>query len=239
MDIKVLYEDSNILVIDKPSGIMVHGDGRTKEKTIVDWFISNYPKSRGVGELANDQKGNPIDRSGVVHRLDKETSGALILTKTEEAFENIKSQFQTNSIEKEYHAFVYGPVKLDSGTINRPIGRSSQNFRKWSAQRGARGELREAITDYKVIVRSNKYSFVYAFPKTGRTHQIRVHFKAINYPLVCDGLYAPKVPNNLGFKRLALHAYSISFMDKRGEKIRVVAPYPEDFERALEKLQSK
>lgn len=239
MEIKVLYEDSNILVINKPSGIMVHGDGRTKEKTVVDWFISKYPESEGVGEPAKDQKGNYINRSGVVHRLDKETSGALILVKTQEAFENIKSQFQTNSIEKEYHAFVYGSVKLDSGTINRPIGRSSSDFRKWSAQRGARGELREAITDYKVIIRSNKYSFVYAFPKTGRTHQIRVHFKAINYPLVCDGLYAPKVENQLGFKRLALHAYSVSFMDKRGEKMKVIAPYPQDFEMALERLQSK
>ncbi len=239
MEINILYENSDFLVINKPSGIMVHGDGRTKEKTVVDWFISRYPESKGIGEPARDNKGNPIERSGVIHRLDKETSGALILVKTKEGFESIKSQFKNHQVKKEYHAFLIGELKEDKGVINRPIGRSSSDFRKWSAQRGARGELREAITEYEVIFKKSGVSFVKVFPKTGRTHQIRVHFKAINYPLVADNLYGPSKQNELGFQRTALHAYSIGFNNLDGHGVVVSAPYPEDFIVALDKLQSK
>lgn len=239
MDIEIVYEDRDILAINKPSGLVVHSDGRTKEKTLVDWFVYKYPESKGVGESLIGKDGKEIDRSGVVHRLDRETSGILLLAKTQTGFDNLKSQFQTRNIEKEYHTFVYGRVKLDKGIINRPIGRSGKDFRKKTAQRGSRGQTREAITEYETILRSNNYSFLYVFPKTGRTHQIRVHFKAINYPLVADKLYAGKQENALGFERLALHAYSITFADLRGEKMSAVAPYPEDFELALEKLQSE
>lgn len=239
MDIEILYEDQDVLAINKPSGLVVHSDGRTKENTLVDWFIYKYPESKGVGEHLVGKDGKEIDRSGIVHRLDRGTSGVLLLAKTQIGFDNLKSQFQTRDVEKEYHAFVYGKVKLDKGIIDRPIGRSGKDFRKRTAQRGSRGQIREAVTEYEVIFRSNNYSFLHVFPKTGRTHQIRVHFKAINYPLVADKLYAGKQENSLGFKRLALHAYAINFSDTRGEKISVSAPYPDDFKFALEKLQSK
>ena len=134
--------------------------------------------------------------------------------------------------------FVYGDVKDDRGTINLPISRSSGDFRKWSAQRGGKGEEREAITYFEVLKRSpdKTFAFVEAKPKTGRTHQLRVHFLAIHHPVIADSLYASSKPKLLGFERLALHARKIGFTDMKGEKITVEAPYPEDFQKALKKL---
>src|ERR1035437_5618598 len=113
MKIKVLYEDSNILAIDKPSGISVHGDGRTKEKTITDWVLKNYPKMKNVGEPMGE-----IKRPGVVHRLDKDTSGVLLLAKNQKAHEFLKNQFQARTIKKTYIAIVAGWFKDEHGVIN-------------------------------------------------------------------------------------------------------------------------
>ncbi|MEI8175202.1 MAG: RluA family pseudouridine synthase [bacterium] len=231
MKIKVLYEDKDILVIDKPSGISVHPDGRSKEKTITDWVLKNYPKMRGVGEPMTFE-GNEIDRPGIVHRLDKDTSGVLVLAKNKKAYEFLKQQFQDREIKKIYNAIVYGSVKNDHGVVNKPIGRSPSDFRRRLAGRGARGELREAITEYKVLKRFEnnklKYSFLEIRPKTGRTHQIRVHMKYLNHPVVCDSLYAPKEPCPKGLKRLALHAKSIEFQNLKGKTIKIESPVPKE-----------
>jgi 23S rRNA pseudouridine1911/1915/1917 synthase len=236
MEPTILYEDENILAINKPSGLVVHSDGKTKEKTLVDWLNENYPEIKEVGEPGKTASGETILRGGIVHRLDRGTSGVMLVAKNQEAFENLKKQFQEHKILKTYQAFVFGEMKNDTGTIDRQIGRSSTDFRKWSAQRGARGELREAITEYKVLQKKSGYSFVEIYPKTGRTHQIRVHFKAINYPLVSDTLYAPKKENDLGFTRLALHSYKVTFSDLSGASHTVEAPYPDDFKEALSRF---
>jgi 23S rRNA pseudouridine1911/1915/1917 synthase len=240
MNISILYEDENILAINKPAGLVVHSDGKTKESTVCDWFIEKYPESSSVGEPITLSNGDVIQRPGIVHRIDRETSGVLLLAKTQKGHEFLKKQFQDKTINKIYHAFVWGDVKEESGAIDRPIGRSKNDFRKWTAQRGTRGEMRDAVTNYKVISRledlGEKITFVEASPKTGRTHQIRVHFKAINHPVLCDKLYSTKQERFLGFGRLALHARSIEFDNLEGKKIKVEAPYPEDFENALKML---
>lgn len=229
----IIYEDDDYIIFNKPSGVVVHSDGRMKEKTLVDWLIKNRPKIKDVGEPLTLSSGEKILRPGIVHRLDKETSGALVVAKNEKAFADLKQKFQNREVEKKYHAFVCGHLKEDTGTISRPIGRSKNDFRKWSAQRGARGEMREAITNYRVLVRGDEADFIEAEPKTGRTHQIRVHFKAIHHPIVADSLYAPKQPRLFGFERLALHSVSISFVGIDGKKIFAVASYPADFEKAV------
>jgi 23S rRNA pseudouridine1911/1915/1917 synthase len=234
----VLYEDDDVLAVNKPAGLVVHGDGKTDEPTLVDWILEKYPEIKKVGEPVRDAKGETIYRPGIVHRLDRGTSGVILIAKTKESFEFLKKQFQNHEVKKIYHAFVIGEMKNDHGTIDRPIGRSTKDFRMWSAQRGARGEMREAITDYKVMFKTDGYSFVEVYPKTGRTHQIRVHFKAISYPLVGDSLYAPKRVNTLGFERLALHSYQIIFTGLDGSSHTITAPYPDDFEKALLLLQS-
>ncbi|MES3004965.1 MAG: RluA family pseudouridine synthase [Patescibacteria group bacterium] len=234
----ILYEDKNILAINKPAGLVVHGDGKTNEPVLTDWVLENYPETKNVGEPNRDTQGNVILRPGIVHRLDRDTSGVMLVAKTQEAFESLKIQFQEHTIKKTYHAFVLGEVKDHQGVIDRPIGRSNKDFRMWSAQRGARGELRDAVTEYKTLKATKEWSFVEVEPKTGRTHQIRAHFKAIHHPLVADPLYAPKNSQLVGFKRLALHAYSIEFALLDGTVHKVTAPYPEDFARAMDLLQN-
>jgi 23S rRNA-/tRNA-specific pseudouridylate synthase len=235
MKIKILYEDSNILAIDKPSGILVHPDQRSKEKTILDLFIKKYPKME------------------IVHRLDKETSGVMLLAKNQKAHEFLKSQFQNREIKKIYLAIVSGFVRNDRGMINKPIGRSPVDFRRHLAGRGARGELREAITEYKVLkrftlpqpslpiggqaspykVEGEKLTYLEVRPKTGRTHQIRVHLKFLNHPIICDSLYNPNGPCPKGISRLALHAKSIEFKNLKGEIIKVESPLPKEFKKVV------
>lgn len=237
MDIPILYEDNEVVVIDKPSGVMVHGDGRKGDKdegeTVADWHVARAPKARGVGEPLILADGTTIDRPGVVHRLDQETSGVLILAKTQTAFLHLKTKFHDRLVEKEYRAFVYGRMKESQGVIERAIGRSAQDFRLRSAQRGAHGRLREAETVWECIKTTADYSYLQLLPKTGRRHQLRVHLKAINHPIVCDRLYAPKRvekdPNALGFTRLALHAHMLTIMLPSGSTQTFTAPLPEDF----------
>lgn len=233
MNINILYEDNDFLAIDKPSGISVHKDGKNKEETVADWFVEKFPSAQDVGEpfFLN---GIEIKRPGIVHRLDKETSGVMILAKNQEAHQFLKKQFQEHSVIKKYIALVYGHIKNDEGVIDKPIGRSPNDFRKKLAGRGAKGELREAVTEYKVLKRiedeeGNKYSFLELFPKTGRTHQIRVHLKFLSYPIVCDRLYASKNHCPVSIGRLALHASSIEFKNLKMEKIQITSKAPAIF----------
>lgn len=240
--IEVLYEDAHMLAIHKPAGIMVHEDGRGEEPTVVDWLLARAPMARGVGEPGRTPEGAPLERSGVVHRLDRETSGVLVLAKTQDAFTYLKSQFHDHTVEKEYRAFVYGVMKEKWGTINRPIGRSSKDFRRRSAERGARGTLRSAVTHWELIDQSASYAYLTLHPKTGRTHQIRVHLKAIGRPVVGDSLYASKTlleSDNLGFTRLALHAYRLVITTLDGVRKELCAPLPEDFKRAAYTIATK
>lgn len=236
MDIKIIFENEEVIVVNKPAGLVVHSDEKTNEPTLVDFILKNYPEIKDVGEPVI-YNGKEIARPGIVHRLDRETSGVIVIAKTQESFLNLKKQFQERKIEKIYNAFVCGrlnpPDGGKSGIIDRPIGKSKSDFRQWSAQHGARGELREALTHYKVLEKNKDFTYVEVTPKTGRTHQIRVHFKAISHSVVCDKLYAPKRGCGLGFERLALHARTLSFRLLSGEIITAEAELPQDFEQAL------
>jgi len=237
MQIKILYEDKDILAIDKPSGIAVHTDGRSNKKTITDLVIKNYPSMVGVGERMRANK-KELDRPGVVHRLDVETSGVLLLAKNQKAHQFLKKQFQDREIKKTYLAIVSGhmslPLGRNLGVVDKPIGRSPSDFRRRLSGRGAKGILREAVTEYRILKKiedkeGNKFTYLEVSPKTGRTHQIRVHMKFLNHPVVCDSLYAPKnfCPKELG--RLALHAKSIEFKNLKGKTIKVDSPIPAEF----------
>lgn len=240
LNIEILYEDKDCLVVNKPAGLMVHSDGRTEGPFLSDWVLENYPKTKNVGEPARGVDGSPIARPGIVHRLDRETSGALIIAKTKEGHAHLKKQFQDRTMTKKYLAFSWGEMLEEFGTISRPIGRNNSDFRKWSAQRGARGEMRDAETYWTRIKngvqeiegRMEKFTLLEVEPKTGRTHQIRVHLLAVHHPVVGDTLYAPKRPMALGFERTALHARSIEFTTVGGARIKIEAPLPKDFEHA-------
>jgi len=238
MNIEIIYEDEAILALNKPAGLVVHSDGRTKEPSLVDWVSLNYPDILNVGEPQKLANGEMVKRPGVVHRLDRETSGVITLAKNNKAFDFLKKQFQDRSVSKLYNAFIYGNPKEKQGTIDIPIGRSQSDFRLWVADDRARGTLREAVTEYKVIKEGEDVSFIELRPKTGRTHQIRVHMKAINHPVVCDKRYAPKRPCVLGFERLALHSRSIELNTPKGILMTIEADLPSDFLDALEQLNS-
>jgi 23S rRNA pseudouridine1911/1915/1917 synthase len=247
--VEILYEDDNCLFLNKPAGLSVHGDGKSDQYTLAHWVLENYPTLLAVGEPIKMQIGGEeieVPKPGIVHRLDKDTSGVMLLAKTHEAYEFFKKQFQAHEITKIYHCFVYGWIKEDRQTIDSPIGRDSGNIRRWITGKLARGTIREAVTHITVLNRFGKtlyegkgsteegtYSFVEARPKTGRTHQIRVHLRSINHPIVSDSLYAQKRDQALGFTRQALHARELTLAIPGGEMKTVVAPYPADFENAL------
>lgn len=240
---EIIYQDDDVMVVNKPQGWLVHEDGHSETSTIVDWFCKLVPTAVEVGELGYSSKGEELKRSGVVHRLDRETSGVLILAKNQEAHQHLKQQFKDRAVHKEYRAFVYGRINDRWSTINRPIGRSAKDHRRRSAERGAKGVLREAITDFERIgmgeYEDESFSYIKLMPKTGRTHQLRAHLRAIDRPIVGDGLYAEHridKSNNLGLGRMALHAHVLELILPNGSKERFIAPVPQEFEEAAEHI---
>ncbi|MDB5194729.1 MAG: hypothetical protein JWN50_743 [Parcubacteria group bacterium] len=243
----IIYEDEDMLVLNKPAGLVVHPDGRTKEDSVSQWFLERYPDAGNVGEKIVQKDGSIIERPGIVHRIDRDTSGALLLAKTNHGYDVLKEQFQERVIEKKYLAFLYGKLNDDHGTISFPISRSTSDFRKWIAQTRiqnteGRGELRDAVTYFQVLARlpasegNQGATLVEAKPVTGRTHQIRVHFKALQRPVIKDPLYAIGQPSLLGFERLALHSREITFKDIHGKSHTVKADFPEDFLHAFKEI---
>lgn len=239
----VLHEDDEVLVISKPYGWLTHEDGKTEAPTVVEWFLRWQPSAAGVGEPGYAPDDTELNRSGIVHRLDRETSGVLILAKTQTAHQQLKQQFKDRQVYKEYRALVYGRLNDRWGTINRPIGRSAKDARRRSAERGAKGVLREAVTDFERIgmgeYQDEPFSYVKLIPKTGRTHQLRVHLRAIDRPIVMDVLYADykiEKSNNLGLTRLALHAHVLELVLPNGVAHRFIAPVPPELEQAAERI---
>lgn len=238
---EIIYEDNDVVAINKPAGLIVHSDGRNIEPSVVDWVHDTYPDIGEVGEPWTSPQGEVIPRTGIVHRLDRTTSGVMIIAKHQDAFLYLKKQFQDRTVEKNYDALVYGYPKEDRGTIEAEIGRTKKKPRKWSAMRGKTGNLRAAITDWEVTGRyvddDEKIAHLSVSPQTGRTHQIRVHLKYIHHPIVCDHIYAEKRPCLLGLERPALHARTLTIGIPNGEQKTFTAPLPEDFADALKQLK--
>jgi 23S rRNA pseudouridine1911/1915/1917 synthase len=235
----VIFEDNDLLVINKPSGLAVHGDGKREANTLADWLASSYSQLVGVGEDIVLPNGNTIHRPGIVHRLDKETSGVMVVAKHQEAYDFLKKQFHDRAIRKIYHACVYGLLKEEKGVIDFAIGRSRKDFRLRSAQPRAKGDLRDAVTHYRTIIHGAQHTYLELEPKTGRTHQIRVHLKAIHHPIIGDRLYAPSGSMDLGFTRMALHAYSLSLPLIGGGTRTFEAALPEEFIEAGRRLREE
>ena len=184
MDVPIIYEDEHVLAVNKPAGLVVHADGRTKEPTLTDFVLEKFPEMKDVGGMHTLDSRRYAPRAGILHRLDRETSGVIVIAKNDEAFYFLQRQFLDRTIEKTYNAFVKGELKEKDGVIDLPIGRGKNDFRQWATGEGARGTLRKAITEYRVLKEGGGFSFLELKPKTGRTHQLRVHLKAIGHPII-------------------------------------------------------
>lgn len=249
--VTVLHEEKDFIIISKPAGLITHADGKAKTayiSSVSEEVIKLFPDIDGVGEPSGLVD---VNRSGIVHRLDADTSGVMVIARTQEFFDHIKQQFQDHVIEKEYKAFVWGWLKEEDkkGVINSAIGKSGSDFRKYVTGRFARGVLREAVTFYETLTQFEadaedtknikqflpRFSYMSLKPKTGRTHQIRVHLKHIHHGIVGDPLYMENHPKVLGFTRQALHAENLRFFDLKGNERQFSAPLPDDFVRVCQK----
>lgn len=210
----ILFEDSDVLIIDKSAGIVVNKAESVKSETVQDWVEKTY---RIFIE----------NRAGIVHRIDKETSGILLVAKNSETFYELQKQFKERSIKKTYLALVHGKLQGE-GEIRAPVARLPWNTERFGIVPGGK----EALTKYKVFKNYNDYTVVELYPETGRTHQIRVHLKYINHPIVGDYLYAGRKTSRDDRKtvgRVMLHAWKISFTHpKTGKRISLEAPIPDD-----------
>jgi 23S rRNA pseudouridine1911/1915/1917 synthase len=229
-EIKVIYEDSDFLALNKPAGVLVHPTSKKETGTLVDWLRRGWPEVNRVGD-------DPKTRPGIVHRLDKDTSGVLIVAKNQNFFNYLKNLFKKHEVKKTYLALVWGELN-GRGIINKPIG-----LRPGTIKRSANAKkikmVKEAITQYKALKIFKKdgerFTLLELTPKTGRTHQLRIHLASIGHPIVGDTLYGRR-KSPIILSRQFLHASSVEFTSKSGQRIKIEADLPEELRKFLEEL---
>lgn len=232
MDLKIIYEDNDVLVVEKPAGIVVFNEAQSAEKSLIDLLIEAYPLLKNTGDMP---------RYGVVHRLDKDTSGIILVAKNDSTLAFLQAQFEKRQIEKKYLALAVGNVKNDTGTIETLLGRSPKDRLKQKVflpgEPGSAGK-REAITSYKVLGRFEKYTLLEVTPKTGRKHQIRCHLAYLNHPIAGDKVYCFKnqlCPN--GLNRHFLHASYIKVELPSKETKEFKSELPDDLKKIINNLK--
>ncbi len=223
--LNVIYEDADLLVIDKPAGMTVHPAPGHPSHTLVNALLAHCPDLAGIGGRV---------RPGIVHRLDKETSGLIVVAKSDLAHQELSRQFKERSVEKRYLALAKGRVEPAEGVIDAPLGRDRRNRKRIAVVEGGR----EAQTAYRVLRRLDGATLLEVRPRTGRTHQIRAHLASVGHPLVGDALYGGTPTGRgprPGLGRQFLHAAELAFRHPRtGALVRCVSPLPPDLARALE-----
>lgn len=234
MNPKIIYEDGSLIVLNKPAGLLVHEiKSHPGEPTLVDWLLKKYPEIKLVGDPSASSGQVIQNRAGIVHRLDKETSGIMVVARNQKTFEYLKKLFQDHNIKKTYVALAWGEIKKPSGIISLPMGLKSGSLKRTTRLKGTK-MIKEAITIYRVkqILRlkndpKQKFTLLELEPKTGRTHQIRVHLAALGNPIVGDTLYSRREqPETI--KRQFLHAESLELTLPDGSKKKFTAPLPPD-----------
>lgn len=223
----IIYEDDEVLVVNKPAGLLTHPAPNTNEATLVDAIIAHDKKIKNVGD---DKK-----RSGIVHRLDRDASGLIIVAKTDQAFAHLKHQFQNRLTRKIYSVLVHGQISKDHDTIDWPIARSNTRKGKMAARPKSQ-EGREAITHFDVIERFPHLTLLDVRIETGRTHQIRAHMFALGHSVVGDKLYFHKGVKGVDLERLFLHAKELTITLPSGETKTFSAPLPLELQSVLNSL---
>lgn len=236
MTIPIIFEDESLVVINKPPGVVVNRAQSVKEETIQDWVENNYPVA-GITHEDKEKEQEFLSRSGIVHRIDKETSGILVIAKTVGAFFAMKQQFMDRTVQKTYLAIIHDHMPSSEGEINAPIDRLPWNKEQFGIVPGGK----ESVTLYKVLETFKKYQLIECYPKTGRTHQIRVHLKYLNRPILGDYLYAGRKTARDDRKwvpRVMLHAAKISFLHPQNqEPLSLEAAMPDDMVKVIDSLK--
>lgn len=223
----VVYEDADVLVVNKPKGLVVHPAAGHEDGTLVNALLHH------CGESLSGINGEK--RPGIVHRIDMDTSGLLIVAKNDFSHRSLSDQLKDHTLRRTYECIVHGGFREDSGTVNAPIGRDPRDRKRMAV---TERNSRPAVTHWTVLARYGQYTHLQCRLETGRTHQIRVHMAYINHPIAGDPLYGVRRPE-LGLTSQCLHARALTFRHPRtGEEITVTCPLPEEFERALEKLKN-
>lgn len=220
--ISIIYENNDFLVINKPSGIVVHPFDHSTEVTLLDFLHTHIPESFSIKNEKKLLDSRTLALGGIVHKLDRDTSGVMVIAKNEHAFLELKKQFTEHTIQKTYTALVEGLVESDDFTIDGPLGRNKKEYKQSVNPSNPRnGELREAITHVHVLARGNNQTLMELTPKTGRTHQLRAHMAHIGHPIVGDKAYGSTTDS----PRIMLHAEKLSFT-LNGEPYSFEAPSP-------------
>ncbi|MFA7209618.1 MAG: RluA family pseudouridine synthase [Parcubacteria group bacterium] len=232
--LEIIYQDENMVVVNKPSGLQVHPSDTEKKNTLVNALIFSFP---GIKDVKDDSEDSWM-RPGIVHRLDKDTSGVMVVARNKKTFDELKRKFADREIEKNYVAVVYGNLEKKEGIVDAPIARAA-SFKKQKIARGkTKGTARPAVTEYRLIKRYQDFDFVEAFPKTGRMHQIRVHLASLGHPIIGDAKYKRRnLVCPLGISRQLLHAQKLAF-ELDGQKYQFEANVEDDFAEFLRKLDS-
>lgn len=225
----ILYEDEHMLVINKARGMVVHPGSGNPDGTLVNVLLFH------VGPSLFEACEDPI-RPGIVHRLDKDTSGVMVVAKSKEAFPVLKEEIATHEAERHYVALVHGQMEGNTGVIRFPLGRSTKDRMKWDVQPKTG---KHAVTHFRVLEFMPHYSWIECKLETGRTHQIRVHMAHIGHPILGDTVYGAKKPVP-GLTGQCLHATGLRFVHPRtGETVELHCPLPEEFTRMVEKLEKR
>ncbi|MBD2210401.1 RluA family pseudouridine synthase [Nostoc linckia FACHB-104] len=226
----ILYEDDQLLILNKPAGLVVHPAPGHPDGTLVNALLAHCPNLPGIGG---------VQRPGIVHRLDKDTTGAIAIAKTDIAYQHLQAQLQAKTARREYLGVVYGAPKAESGVIDFPIGRHRQDRKKMAVVPIEEGG-RNAITHWQVQERLGNYTLIHFQLETGRTHQIRVHSAKIGHPIVADPVYASGRSIGVNLPGQALHAWRLKLQHPiSGDLIEVTAPPPQTFVTLLEVLRRR
>lgn len=230
MPLDILYEDDWLIVINKPAGLVVHPAPGHETGTLVHALLAHCPNLQGIGG---------VERPGIVHRLDKDTTGAMVVAKTETALHHLQAQIKTKTAKREYLGIVYGSPSNDSGTVNLPIGRHPLDRQKMAVVPIHKGG-RVALTHWQVRERLGNYSLLHFCLETGRTHQIRVHSSHIGHPLVGDPVYGSGRSLGVNLTGQALHAYKLTLIHPHsGKVLEAIAPVPPEFKKLLQVLRER
>jgi len=226
----ILYEDDELIILNKPAGLVVHPAPGHPDGTLVNAILAHCPNLPGIGG---------VQRPGIVHRLDKDTTGAIAIAKTDLAYQHLQAQLQAKTARREYLGLIYGVPKTETGTINLPIGRNPQDRKKMAILAVEDGG-RNAITHWRVKERFGNYTLIHFQLETGRTHQIRVHSAKMGHPIVGDPIYSSGHSLGVNLPGQALHAWKLQLQHPiSGDLVAVTAPLPRSLTTLLEVLRRR